>query len=164
MNMHVRWMIRRDMPEVLKIEYENFDCPWTEEDFLKCLRKRNCIGMVVERENKVVGFMLYELHKNQLEVLNLAVKQDCHRQGIGSLMIDKLASKLSIERRTKIALLVRDSNLGAQLFFRAMGFRAVEVLRNFYEECHDDAYSMVYEMTPDITDLVFDINKGVLHG
>ncbi len=35
---HIRWMIRRDMPEVLQTEQESFEYPWTEEDFLRCLR------------------------------------------------------------------------------------------------------------------------------
>ncbi len=42
----IRWMIRRDMAEVLRIERESFEYHWTEEDFLCCLRQRNCIGMV----------------------------------------------------------------------------------------------------------------------
>src|SRR5690348_3144654 len=60
---HIRWMIRRDMPEVLQTEQHSFEFPWTEEDFLRCLRQRNCIGMVAEQGEKVVGFMIYELHK-----------------------------------------------------------------------------------------------------
>jgi len=43
---HIRWMIRRDMQEVLQAEQQCFDQSWTEEDFLRCLRQRNCIGMV----------------------------------------------------------------------------------------------------------------------
>ena len=67
---HIRWMIRRDMPEVLAIENLSFEFPWSEEDFIRCLRQRNCIGMVSEHEEQVVGFMIYELHRNRLHVLN----------------------------------------------------------------------------------------------
>jgi ribosomal-protein-alanine N-acetyltransferase len=56
---HIRWMIRRDMPEVLHTEQGAFEYAWTEEDFLRCLRQRNCIGMVAEQGEKVVGFMIY---------------------------------------------------------------------------------------------------------
>ena len=38
---HIRWMIRRDMPEVLEAEQQSFDYSWTEEDFLRCLPQRN---------------------------------------------------------------------------------------------------------------------------
>ena len=48
-DVQIRWMIRRDMPEVLDIERLSFEFAWTEEDFLCCLRQRNCIGMVAER-------------------------------------------------------------------------------------------------------------------
>ena len=41
---HIRWMIRRDMPEVLAIEHASFEYPWCEEEFLRVLRQRNCIG------------------------------------------------------------------------------------------------------------------------
>src|SRR5262249_10989755 len=104
---HIRWMIRRDMPEVLHTEQESFEFSWTEEDFLKCLRQRNCIGMVAEHNEKVVGFMIYELHKTKLHVLNFAVHPSCRRIGIGRQMVSKLIGKLSSHRRTKITLAVR---------------------------------------------------------
>ena len=49
------------MPEVLKIEHESFEFNWTEEDFLACLRQRNCIGMVAEHENHVAYLFFLRL-------------------------------------------------------------------------------------------------------
>lgn len=141
---HIRWMIRRDMPEVLAIERESFEFAWSEEDFIRCLRQRNCIGMVAEHDERVVGFMIYELTKSRIQVLNFAVAAAYRRRGVGSQMLAKLIGKLSAQRRTRIALEVRETNLPAQLFFRANGFRAVSVLRNFYEDTPEDAYLMHY--------------------
>jgi ribosomal-protein-alanine N-acetyltransferase len=39
---------------------------------------------------------------------------------------------------------VRETNLPAQLFFRALGFRATIVLRNFFDDSAEDAYVMQY--------------------
>lgn len=141
---NIRWMIRRDMPTVIDIEKQSFEFPWSEEEFIRCLRQRNCIGMVAERDISVVGFMIYELHKNRLHLLNFAVSADTRRTGVGSAMIDKLASKLSPERRNRIMLEVRETNLDAQIFFRQRGFRAISVLRSFYEDSPEDAYLMQY--------------------
>ena len=80
---HIRYMIRRDMPEVLAIEQASFQCPWIEEEFLSYLRERNTIGMVAEVGEKVVAFFIYELHEKHLTLLNLAVHPDYRRQGIG---------------------------------------------------------------------------------
>ncbi len=146
---HIRWMIRRDMPEVLQIEQESFEFAWTEEDFLRCLRQRNCIGMVAEQGEKVVGFMIYELHKAKLHILNFAVGPASRRIGIGAQMVAKLVSKLSSHRRTRITLEVRETNLQAQLFFRAQGFKAVRVLRAYYEDTGEDAFLMEYRLDGD---------------
>ena len=149
LKVHIRWMIRRDLPEVLAIEVGSFEFPWSEEDFIRCLRQRNCIGMVAEHDDRVVGFMIYELDKNRIEVLNLATAAHHRRRGIGTQMIGKLAGKLSVQRRNRITLEVRETNLEAQLFLRAAGFRAVSVLRGFYEDTPEDAYLMQYRFRPE---------------
>lgn len=143
---HIRWMIRRDMPEVSAIEEKSFDFPWSEEEFIRCLRQRNCVGMVAERDDKVVGFMIYELHKNRLHLLNFAVDPAYRREGVGSAMLEKLTSKLSHKRRHKITLETRESNLPAQLFLKKNGFRAISVLRDFYEDTTEDAYLMQHRL------------------
>lgn len=142
--MQIRWMIRRDMPEVLAIETLCFDLPWVEDDFVRCLRQRNCIGMVCEEDQKVKGFMIYELYKERLALLNLGVPPAFRRMGIGTSMIDKLKGKLSDQRRNKIILSVSEDNLDGQLFFANQGFIAVSVDRNFYENGRD-AYNFVYD-------------------
>jgi len=150
---HIRWMIRRDMPAVLDIETQGFEFPWTEEDFIRSLRQRNCIGMVAERGDSVVGFMIYELHKNRLHILNFAVCPSARRMGIGSAMVEKLLGKLSRERRNRIMLEVRETNLDAQLFFRSLGFRAISVLKDFYEDSPEDAYLMQFRYQPTAEEL-----------
>ena len=141
---HIRWMIRRDMPEVLAIEHTSFDFPWCEEEFLRVLRQRNCIGMVAELGEQVVGFMIYELHKNKLHVLNFATHPEYRRQGIGRQMMSKLVAKLSSHRRTKIVLHVRETNLAGQLFYRAVGVKAVEVVREHFADTGEDGYLLQY--------------------
>jgi [ribosomal protein S18]-alanine N-acetyltransferase len=148
----IRWMIRRDMPDVLRTEQESFDHAWTEDDFLRCLRQRNFIGMVAEVSERVVGFMIYELHRHKLHILNFAVSPEYRRYGIATQMLGKLIVKLSSHRRTRITLAVRESNLGAQLFFRMRDFRAVKVLRHYYEDSGEDAYLMQYHINQELLD------------
>ena len=143
---HIRWMIRRDMPEVLQAEQLSFEYAWSEDDFLRCLRQRNCIGMVAEHQDRIVGFMIYELHKNRLHVLNFAVTPMFRRSGVGAQMVSKLIGKLSSHRRSKITLAVRERNLDAQKFFRTQDFKATRVLRNYYEDSGEDAFLMEHRV------------------
>lgn len=139
---HIRWMIQRDWPEVMAIEQMSFEFPWYEEDFVRCLRGRNRIGMVSECEDRVVGFMIYKIYKTRIHLLNFAVHADFRRRGIGNQMIGELIFKLSAQKIRKIVLEVRETNLAAQLFFRENGFRAVKVLHNYYKDTPEDAYKM----------------------
>ena len=141
---HIRWMIRLHMADVLAAERQSFEYAWTEDDFLRCLRQRNCIGMVAEHQDRIVGFMIYELHMSRLHVLNFAVAPEFRRTGVGAQMVGKLVGKLSSHRRNKVTLAVRERNLDAQVFFRHQDFKATRVLRNYYEDSGEDAFLMEY--------------------
>ncbi len=144
LDVHIRWLIRRDLPEVLAIEEQSFEFPWSEAEFLECLKRRNCVGMVAQYNHTAVGYMIYELCKDKIHLLNLAVSPTHRRRGVGTQMVAKLISKLTPEHRERIVLEVRETNLAAQLFFRANGFRAVSILHNFYDDSPEDAYRMEY--------------------
>lgn len=146
----IRWLTRSDMVDVLRIESASFDNPWIEDDFLNALRQRNCIGMVAELAGRVVGFMIYELHKGKLEILDFAVDPRYRRQGVGRQMVDRLKNKLSQQGRNELRLLVRERNLVAQLFFRSQEFLAVDVLPNEYDDTDEDAYVMRYRLLPEV--------------
>lgn len=150
-NLYIRWLIKSDLSDVLDIENKCFpDFPWSEDDYIRCLRQRNRIGMCADLDEKVVGLMIYELHKSRLHLLNFAVHPDYQRKKIASAMIAKLTAKLSPGRRNRIMLEVREKNLAAQLFFRSMGFRAISVLRGFYEDAKEDAYLMQYKVAEEM--------------
>lgn len=145
-DVHCRWMIARDLKAVLEIENLCFEFPWREEDFMRALRQRNCIGAVAERNEQVVGCVLYELHKTRFHILALAVLPSMHRKGVGRHLFNYVAKRCTPERRSRILLEVRETNVDGQLFFKAMGFRAVSVLRDYYDDTTEDAYVMCYKI------------------
>lgn len=93
MHYHIRWMISSDLPEVLKLEPN-----YIQDELIKLLRQRNTIGMVVEHDEKLVGFMIYSLHKSYLSILNMVGIND----DVYTSMINKLKNKLSLQRRKRI--------------------------------------------------------------
>ncbi len=148
--LRVRWMLRADMESVVRIERESFADPWPGYDFCRYLSKRNCIGMVVVRDDIVIGFTVYEFHTDRIRLVNFAVSAMSRRQGAGRSIVQWLQKKLSIELRNHILVEVRETNLQSQLFFRAMGFRAIDIIRNHYDNTDEDAYVMQYCVKPAI--------------
>jgi len=140
-----RFMIRADMATVLDIEQATSQAPWREEDFRHFLRERNCIGMVAERDNRVVGFLLYDLRKTSYYIWNLAVAPPMQRRGVGRRMVEKMIHKLST-RRTVVGTEIRETNLAAQLFFKQCGFRATNILYQHYDDTSEDGYQMEYRV------------------
>lgn len=123
--MHIRWMIRQDMPEVLAIAHASYTSPWLESDFVKVLRDRSNIGMVMDagEPNKpglVLAYMVYHLGKHRIDLLNMAVDPARRRRGIGRMMIDRLKGKMHPQRRSRLSASAWEFNLGGQLFLKAM--------------------------------------------
>lgn len=139
----IRWLIRSDMPKVLKIESASFEYPWSEDDFMGQLIRRNCIGIVAEVNRRVVGYIIYDLDKGSLNVLNLAVDSQYTRQGIGSMIVDRMKAKLGQQRRTRITATVWERNLIGQQFFRSCGFRVVETVPM---DLGDDGYVFQFDL------------------
>lgn len=147
-----RWMINRDLAEVLAIERASFPlAPWGEEDFRTYLRQRDHIAQVAERAagpdpRPVRGYLLYEVAADWISLDGLATHPAERRRGVGAAMVGKLLRKLSPKRRRRLVTRVRESNLDAQQFFRALGLRAVRVERRHFADSGEDAYVMEFAL------------------
>ena len=155
LDVQIRYLIRRDMPEVLAIERGCFEFPWNDEDFMGCLRQRQFIGIVAEHEHDIVGFMIYSLEKSRIHIANFGVKPVYQRCGVGRQMIDRLVDKLHAQRRHEIWTEVRERNVAAQSFFRAMRFAARNVLRNHFDDTDEDCYQFCFSLNDDELDAVY---------
>jgi len=141
----IRWLIRRDMPTVLKIQ-ESLKFPWEEADFFDALGNTNCIGMAAESHGIVVGYMIYELYKDYFYIEHLAVREEVRRQKIGTQLVGMLLDRLSPDRRIYISTNVRESNLATQFFLKSLNFRA-SLIRDYYET--EDSYYFKYRLKED---------------
>ncbi len=144
-SIQIEWLKAVDLPKVLSIEADSFTHPWAEKEFREHLNRKSCIGMVAKYKRKVVGFMVYYLHDDRIDLLNIAVDPVFRGRSIGSQMIEKIRTKLSSGHRHSLTLNVRESNLPAQVFFRGHLFRAEAILRNHF--CNDEgAITMRYSV------------------
>ena len=166
MRVDIGYMLQRHLPEVLVIEDGCFEFPWQEDDFVCCRRQRNCLGLVAEHDGKIVGFMIYELHRTSLHILNFAVDVQLHRRGVGAAMVDELIGKLKTRGRTTIFATVGERSTRAQLFFANCGFHAVSILESFFEDSTQSAYLMKYSlgMPNKESKELFTMTQGECHG
>lgn len=140
------FLTRCDFPDVLDVEKSAFLQPWTEDELLIALRGRNRIGMIAHTDWRMTGFMIYQLQKQRLDLINFAVHADLQRHGVGTAMMKRLKQKLTDQRRTHIATLVRESNIRAFRFFSQHEFCTTQILRGHFQDTGEDAWELTYAL------------------
>lgn len=139
----IRWMITRDMPQVAEID-QHCTSPWKAVDFTDALRQREAIGMVVEKNDLVLGYMIYNLEEKQLLLKRIGVHKEYRHLGVGGFLMEKLKSKLKVGGRSTLAAVVRERHLDLQLFLRKCGLTCCLVERGYFCKPDEDGYRMEF--------------------
>ena len=112
-----RWLIRRDMPEVLALDKWEPDA-WPEEVFLSHLRQRNTIGMVALNSSFIVGFVVYSLTRSTIYVHKLVAID----RGSINASIDQLKQKLTTGKRHTVEVMCIETGTRKAELLKAAGF------------------------------------------
>ena len=132
------------LEDIYEIENACFEFPWTPRDF-DMVRNRDVLKAII-RKNYIIGHVSYALLSDQIEILKLAIHPDHQREGYASEVIKNLRRKLEILRRYKLSVVVRETNVDAQLFFKSHSFRWMETLEDYFDEEQSTAYLMEYNI------------------
>ncbi|MFX0092170.1 MAG: ribosomal protein S18-alanine N-acetyltransferase [Candidatus Hodarchaeota archaeon] len=138
-----RLMNDRDLEGVMKIEQQVFPFPWIAASFQNHLNKKNrCWIYGTEEEIHAYGVIFMEGDKGH--ILNLCVRPEFQRQGLGHLMLNHLLEVARQHKVQRVLLEVRVSNEPALRLYRGMGFKEVEISKSYYlkENGHEDALVM----------------------
>lgn len=104
-------------------------------DFLETLEDKDCILIVAEKENKVVGFVdtcLKEIKENDrglhckkyMQIVNVVVDQKSRRQHIAEKLMQYIEEQAKVMQLDHINLTVFDFN-NAKFFYEYMGFETI---------------------------------------
>lgn len=155
----LRHLNRKDWPVVHSIESLSFLHPVTEKVFRGWFDGSPQInvfgiatGIAAERisalgSREVVGYLVYAPEKYRLTVLTMAVHPNHRRQRIGTMLLDDL-KRIACNESKRIVIDVRETETAGLEFLRASGIRAVNIVRDIFEEGKDDeAFRFVYRPT-----------------
>ncbi len=150
-------MRESDLDEILPLEQASFTEPWTRKMFLGELQGNAFSTNLVARAGHagfgpglpggaLVGYVMFWVVFEELHLMNLAVRPEARRRGIGTELI-RQALAVGADRGVRTALLeVRASNAAARAFYRKLGFVERNVRRGYYNHPREDAVIMVLEM------------------
>lgn len=134
-------MHRNDLQQVLDIENQCFENPWSNTYFTISLKRPRSYERfyVARRENTVVGYIVFNILHEEAHILNIAVPPACQRQGIGKYLLASALEMIEADNGREVFLEVAVSNLPAQYLYRQFGFRICGLRKNYYGR-YKDAY------------------------
>jgi [ribosomal protein S18]-alanine N-acetyltransferase len=136
-------MTAADLLPVVEIECASSQSPWSLKQFELSLND----SLVLESDNKVVGFAVMSAVLDQAELHNIAIHPEHQGIGLGAVMLDYFLNNLPNEIKS-IYLEVRLSNFRAIRLYQERGFVQVGERREYYktELGREDALLMCRDM------------------
>src|ERR1035441_221008 len=134
----VRRMRMVDLDRILEIERASFgDEAYDRNLFAEFFRQCGELFLVVERDSKVLGYMVTCIRGQQAELVSVAVDPAARGRGAASALMESTLRRLRRRGIARIGLMVRVTNDKARAFYERYGFKKVRKAPRYYEDGAD---------------------------
>lgn len=136
------------LAEVLPIERQAYEHPWTHGNFSDSLRSGYQAQLLCAGDT-VLGYFVAMKGVDEVHLLNLTVAPAWQQQGWGRVMLDALALWSRGQGAQWLWLEVRVGNVRAQRVYERYGFRRVGERKHYYpaqQGLREDALVMSYRL------------------
>jgi ribosomal-protein-alanine N-acetyltransferase len=138
----------KDLQQVMAIETACFSSPWSRSSFLFELQSKDSCCILARLGNKVVGYGIGWFVLDELHIINIAVRSDWRRRGIGNKLLKFILSKAEAKGCRRATLELRASNEAARMLYEQHGFRPVAMRKAYYRRPLEDAVLMMMDFSP----------------
>lgn len=128
---------KMDISDLKDLDISLFDEFWNLNQLSDELNSTNSTFFVAKIDKEIVGFGGIKTILDESEIMNIAIKNNFRRQGIGKLLLEKLinyAQSLNIE---KIHLEVNENNFPAISLYKKFNFIEDGRRKNYYNNSED---------------------------
>ncbi len=139
MGRYFQSLTRVHIPQLVRLEEACFSCPWTAQEFERCLGRKHFHAWGILESGELLGYLTFFILVDDIEIVNLAVRKDQRRQGLGQRLLAKLLHLALAQGLQKIVLEVRRSNIAAQHLYLNNGFTLVGERKGYYPPSGDKA-------------------------
>ena len=130
----IRKFSKEDIDQVSRIEKENFNRPWTREQFIQCHNQPfNFSNYVYCKSSNVIGYFVTENIVDEVHLHKIAVEKKYQNNKVGLKLIEYIINDSKMNSKLKICLEVDSSNFTALSLYNKLGFSAVGKRKKYYE-------------------------------
>jgi ribosomal-protein-alanine N-acetyltransferase len=123
-----------DLDAVHAIESASFPAPWRREFFASELQADWRFNLVARRDGTVIGYLFAMWLFDEMHVNKIAVIEQERRKGIADLLMERCIEFARSHDVQTISLEVRQSNHGAQDFYRHLAFKSSYIRPRYYPD------------------------------
>ncbi|MBT2681689.1 ribosomal protein S18-alanine N-acetyltransferase [Bacillus sp. ISL-35] len=132
-----------DLDDVMAVEVNSFTIPWSREAFFNELTKNQFAQyLVVEVDQKVVGYCGVWIIVDEAHITNIAVLPEYRGMKLGEALMAKVMELAREMGALRMTLEVRVSNDRAQNLYRKFGFEEGAIRKQYYTDNMEDALIM----------------------
>ena len=137
--MRITEMKARHVTQVAELEKLCFSAPWSENSIAHELTTDYSFWLVAEDDGVVAGYIGSQIAFPEADVMNVAVRPEYRRRGIGEILVEALTTHLRNIDCESLTLEVRASNAPAIALYEKLGFQQVGRRPNYYRDPKEDA-------------------------
>lgn len=141
-----RPMSEDDLAEVIQIENEAYEYPWSAGIFNDCL-KAGYLCRLLADDSGILGYGVLMVAAGEGHLLNLTIRPEKQGGGLGRKLLGHL---IHIARRHGAGMLfleVRPSNKAAFALYTQTGFNEVGLRRNYYPAAKGREDALILALT-----------------
>lgn len=142
MNLKIRKARLSDLGQIIEIERESFDHPYSKAFLIYLLKREDQINLVAE-DKRIIGYSSTRIEGELGHILSIAVHPNRRREGVGTKLMQTILNSLQ-EKCRGLFLEVRECNKKGQKFYNALSFKEKGVKENYYENDED---AIIYSKT-----------------
>ncbi len=122
----------KQVDAVYEISVEAFPLPWAKEELIREIINPRALNLVALVEEEVIGYVQCWYTYEDADIINIAVKNNWKRKGIGKVLLQGLIDALKAKGMRNIFLEVRVTNLPAQTLYKSFGFITLAKRERYY--------------------------------
>jgi ribosomal-protein-alanine N-acetyltransferase len=122
----------REVEAILQLAREA--AAWSADSIEELFEEHPGYLLLAWQSEEIAGFISGRRILGEGEILNLAVKPQWRRQGLGTALVKALLESLAREGVLQVFLEVRESNRRAVCFYQNLGFRQTGKRERYYRD------------------------------
>ena len=120
------------LTEVLAIEQQAYEFPWTDGIFRDCLQAGYSTWVVNNSTGDVLAYAVMSMAVGEAHIMNLCVAPGQQRHGLGRFLVSHLKRIARGARMEQMLLEVRPSNVAGIALYQSIGFHSVGRRKDYY--------------------------------